>query len=164
MPYRPGSVFIHGKQIAPPVTGNPEFAKLLENQPAILIPPFPDILKKLFATEIVARHPFFAELFFNNGLSSDTGMVGTRKPESFLTRHALITDKNILQRVIQNMTKSKTAGDIWRRHKHRIRLLPSFKHSEAFRFESTFRLPVGAAPAALHIMMIVRFFEVYTHY
>ena len=58
---------------------------------------------------------FLAKAAFDDGLSGDTGMVCTWKPEDFVSGLARAAGQNVLQCVIENMPERENASDIgWR--------------------------------------------------
>ncbi len=112
----PSASFIEGKARAAPIATGTHAFQLAENARFVLILPLPDTLHEGFATEVMARLALdFLQPFFDDGLSRDAGMVRTRHPESFEAAHAMPADLNILQRVVECMTKMQRPGYIgWR--------------------------------------------------
>ena len=116
--------------------------------------------EKLFSTEIVAGYPLFFKFSFNHSLGRYTGMIGPWKPQGLMTRHSIVTNKNILQRVIQNMTERKTSGNIGRRHQNGIWSFAALQNTGAFGMETAYRLPVRTSPTVFYIVMVIGFFQI----
>ena len=77
--------------------------------------PLPDAGDEGFATQIVTGFVFFfLELFFDDGLCRDAGMIDARNPQRILTAHAGDTGEDVLERVIDGVAQVQRAGDIGR--------------------------------------------------
>ena len=50
-------------------------------------------------------------------------MVSTRLPECLVALHSLVTDQDILHRVVKSVAHMELSCDVWRRHYDRERLL-----------------------------------------
>ena len=108
--------FIHGESLATPIAGTTELFKLVDNDATVFLLPLPDTLQELFAPKVVAGLLFFlAKAAFDDGLSGDTGMVCTWKPEDFVSGLARAAGQNVLQCVIENMPERENSSNIGRR-------------------------------------------------
>ena len=116
---------IHGEALAAPIAGTAQLLELLNNDPTVLLLPFPNFLKELLAPKIVAvlNDPFFLKRPFHNCLRGNPGMVCSRQPEHFKAFHPRLARENVLDSVIQNVPKRQHAGDIRRRNNNRVRRL-----------------------------------------
>ena len=70
----------------------------------------------------MAGLPFLGQLFLNDILRGNAGVIGPWHPAGLETLHAFIADHNILQRIIERVTHVKDSGDIRRRDDDRVRL------------------------------------------
>ena len=91
---------IHGKAQAGPIAGSPEPFQLLEDRIAGLLFPGPDPFNERVSPELRSMGAFFQELTLDHILSSDAGMVGSRKPEGITPLHAAPANQNILKRIV----------------------------------------------------------------
>jgi hypothetical protein len=71
----------------------------------------------------LARGAGLSQLALNHHLRRDAGVIRAGLPEHIATNHAMIADKNILQRKGERVSDMKAAGDIRRRHHDRIGML-----------------------------------------
>ncbi len=107
---------VEGEAGATPIATEAHLAELLEDAGFVLVFPLPDALDELFAAELVAIEIFFFfEAAFDNGLRGDAGMIGAWHPEGVVALHALEADDDVLQRVVEGVTKMEGAGDVRRR-------------------------------------------------
>ena len=118
-----GGVFrIHREAFPVPVAGGTEFFELLDDDPAVLILPFPDFLQKLVAAEVVpvADGALFFESFFHHGLGGDAGVVGAGQPEHFLAKHPGAPGEDVLDGVVEDVAEGEDAGDVGRGDDDRV--------------------------------------------
>jgi hypothetical protein len=87
---------------------------------AVFSLPFPNTFYEDVASEFMPVKTFCRELFFYDILRRDAGMVGTREPKDFISRHAFPTEKDILQNRIEGMAHMERTGDVWRGYYQRI--------------------------------------------
>ena len=93
----------------------PKVLSWLDDGAAILLAPLPNTTKQFFATEIVTGLSLLGpDLFFDHRLSRDSCVVGAGHPKGVEPIHALVTDQDILQGVIQSMPNMQFPGDIRR--------------------------------------------------
>ena len=104
---------VHGKTLA---AGSPQAAQLPANGAAALFFPFPDCFNKFFAAEVMAGNAFFGQIALNNHLGCDTGVIHAGLPENLFAEHTVITDQDILQRVVQRVSHMQNAGNVRRRN------------------------------------------------
>ena len=146
---------IHGEAFARPIAGTAESLQLLNDDAAVFFLPFPDPPHELFAPEIVARFSFLlAQPFLHHRLRCDAGVVESGQPEHFVPSHARATGQNVLDRVVEHVSKSEHAGHVRRRNHDRItRLRRSW-----IGMEESFREPVGI-PLRLDRLRFVRLWD-----
>ena len=65
----------------------------------------------------------FLQLLDDLYLCCNTCMVRTRLPQCIISLHPLITDQNILHRIVQRMSHMQLSGDIWGRNHNGKRCL-----------------------------------------
>ena len=98
--------------------------------------PVPDFFQKLVATEVVARNVLGIELAFHHDLGGDAGVVGARLPQRVVTRHAVIADERVHQRVLKSVAHVQRAGDVGRRQHDAVGggfgVVPGFEIAGAF--------------------------------
>ena len=105
-----------------PVAGRAHFLKLLDNSAAVLLLPCPGALKELVSAEILLGDAFLAHGFNYLSLGGYRRVVGAGKPQSIVTRHSVITDKNVLKRIVKRVTHVKLARDVGRRNDYCVSL------------------------------------------
>ena len=79
--HRPRIMRIHRELRPLPVARGTEPAQLLEDDPALLVPPLPHLVQELLAAEIMSRLLLLAQLPLHHRLGGDTGVVGAGQPE-----------------------------------------------------------------------------------
>ena len=93
----PRVVGLHGELQALPVQGAAHHLELFENAAAVALPPVPDALDELLASDVVAGFLLGrAQLAFHHHLGGDAGMVRARKPHGVVRGHAPPANKNVL--------------------------------------------------------------------
>ena len=86
-----------------------------------MVLPVPDALDECFAAEVVAGFVFvFFEATFDNGLSCDPGVVGSRHPQRVEALHSLHANDDVLQSVVQRVTQVQGTGYVGRRNDDRV--------------------------------------------
>ncbi len=106
------TALIHCKALSVPVTGGTHFFKLFDNPAAVLSSPVPGTLKKLLPAQIMFINPLFFQGLYNFYFRGNAGMVRPRLPERVVALHPLITDQNILHRIIERMSHMELPRDI----------------------------------------------------
>ncbi len=107
--------FIHGEPFPPPVARSAQAAKLTGNGAAGFRLPIPHPFDEFFASQVMAGLALFGHLAFDNHLGGNTGMVCSGLPKGIQALHPLVTDKNVLQGIIERVAHMQVAGDIGRR-------------------------------------------------
>ncbi len=63
----------------------------------------------------MANLAFFFQSPFDNGLRGDARVIGPRKPKDFATEEASTSGEDVLDGVIEDVTKGEDSGDVgWR--------------------------------------------------
>ena len=91
--------------------------QLVDNAVAILLLPLPNALQEFLAAQIITSLAlfFFNYLFYFN-LSCQSCMVIAGHPQGIVAHHAVPTNQNILQSIVQGMAHVQLASDIRRRN------------------------------------------------
>src|SRR5437763_6638021 len=90
----------------------------------MLVLPFENSPQEFFTTETVTRFVLGpAQIFLYRSLGADSRMIHSRQPKHFESLHSRAACKNVLDRVVQNMSEREHAGDVRRRHHDRKRWL-----------------------------------------
>ena len=89
---------------------------MLYDDTAVLLFKLPDPLKERLAPEVPHLDPLFLKLSFNDVLSGDTSVIGSRDPDRCKAAHTVPTGHNVLRNVIEYVTHMEDAGHVWRRH------------------------------------------------
>jgi hypothetical protein len=76
--------------------------------------PLPDALDELIPSERISGKPLGHQLFFDDVLCGDPGMIRSRKPERVPSLHAAPPDQDVLQGMIQGVADVKRSRDIRR--------------------------------------------------
>ena len=89
-----------------------------------------DTFQELVAPEIVTSETLiFLNLFLDNRLCRDCGVVGAGYPERAETAHALIPNEYILDREHECVPHVEAAGDVRRREDDGVRGCVRLRHS-----------------------------------
>jgi hypothetical protein len=113
--HRAGEMRVHGELLAAPVHRAAEATQLAGDRAAALRLPFPDLLDKGLAGVIGALVLTGFHLALDHHLRGDARMVGAHHPQRVLAAQALVTDHDVLQRVVQRMADMQAARDVGRR-------------------------------------------------
>ena len=116
----PGAYIVHGKPFPFPVAGRAETANLQSNAVSEFFLPLPYSFQELFTAQIVLIETFLGNLLFHLHLGSNACMVLARQPEYVVALHSFITNKDILQCIIQGMTHMQLACYVWRRQHNAV--------------------------------------------
>ena len=117
-------VFLVHRETQPrPIARCAQLFQLLDDDAAMLLFPFPNMLEQFLATEIVPmlHYALLAQLAFDDTLRGDAGMVGAREPQNLLAIHTRLAGENVLNGVVEHMPHVQLAGDVWRRDDDRVR-------------------------------------------
>ncbi len=112
LPHRPGKAFVHGEPLPAEVARAPELLQLVYDLAAKLLLPLPHPGDKRLAAQPVAVGSLPGELFFDDVLGGDPGVVRPREPEHVETVHAFVAGQDILQGVVQGMSHVQGAGHV----------------------------------------------------
>ena len=107
--------------------------------------PCPDALDEGVAAHFGAAYAFFFELPFNKRLGGDTGMVGARLPQNVFSAHPLITDQDILKRVVERVPHMERTGDIGGRDNDAVGVIAGVPRPHGLKGPLLF--PKGVNPA-----------------
>ena len=116
--HRPGEALVHGEPGAAEVAGTAQFPQLLQDDPAVALAPFPDLLDERLAAEGAVVHALGVEVLAHHRLGGDPGVVGARHPERVPAGHPPVADHHILDGVVQGVAHVEPAGDVRRRDDH----------------------------------------------
>ena len=111
-----GEPFVHGKTLAPPITGSSQTFQLLNDLASGLFTPLPDPVDELFATDCMTIKTFGSELSLNHILGCDAGVIGARHPEDLAATHSFPASQDILQRIVKSMPHMQHTGHVRRRN------------------------------------------------
>jgi hypothetical protein len=116
VPHRPGQPVVEGETRARPIAGAAHQLELREDALFVLVFPIPDALDQGVAAEVVATLAFvLLETFLDDRLGGDPGMIGAGQPERVVPAHAVPTDENILERIVEGVAEVQRAGHVgWR--------------------------------------------------
>ena len=119
-----GAHLVHSKARPLPVTGAAHRFQLLDNAGLIFVFPGLHTPNKLLALEVGTPFSFFREdSLLNDGLRSYTCVVSTRHPERVVILHPPESNQDVLQCIIQCVTKMQRCSNIRRRDHNGIGLL-----------------------------------------
>ena len=113
---RPNMVRIHGEHVARPVGGRAQLAQLGVDDLAVGFHPFPHLIQKLLASEIVAIDAFGPEISLDDELPGDARVVTAGHPQAGVAEHAVPADHDVLQGDEQRVAVVQPASHIGRRH------------------------------------------------
>jgi hypothetical protein len=120
-PNRFGAGLVHREPRPRPVARATHRFELGKDAGLVLILPRLDMADKLRAGKF--RPPLallLEEPLFDDRLRGDPGVVGAGHPEGIETAHPVVTDEDILQRVVERMTQMQRRGNIGRRDHDRV--------------------------------------------
>ena len=152
------AAFIHGKAFPLPIARRTKVAKLLYDGGAVFVPPSPGALQEAITSNILFRDPLFCHLFDNLDLSCNRGMIRARHPECFISAHALISNKNILQCFIDGMPHMQPTSDVRRRNNNGIWWFSSI--GACMKISVFFPLFIKCG---FHTRVVVGFFHLWAH-
>ena len=110
---------VEGEPLAAPVAGGAQPAQLVDDGPAGLGLPFPDLVDEGLAAHVAAPDiALLGQLALDHHLGGDAGVVGAWQPQGRLPLHAVEPGQDVLQGVIQRMADVQRAGDVRRRDDH----------------------------------------------
>ena len=115
-------IVVHGETRTVPVTRTSKRPQLLQNDPAILVFPLPDLGHQRVTPKIITMfdHPLLAQRLLHHILRRNPRMVSARKPHHLMTGHPRPPRQNVLDRVVQHMTHGQDPRHIRRRDDNRI--------------------------------------------
>ena len=116
-----GEVVIHCEIEAVPVKGIAQTAHLIKDVAAGVVLPLPDFFDEFVARHIAAILALSFQLTFNNDLSCDTGVVGSRQPHRVVAVHAVEAGQGVHHTVVEGVTHMKDTGNVRRRQLDRER-------------------------------------------
>jgi hypothetical protein len=79
----------------------------------MLLLPLPGMLEELLTCKIILLDTFGSKLLNDLVLCGDGSMVCTRHPASILAIHSCLTDKHVIQCIVQYMSHMKDTGHVW---------------------------------------------------
>ena len=120
---RVGTAFIHCEALSVPVSGTAKLLKLADDSCSVLFSPGPTMLQEFFSSDFILFDSLAAQMIDDLDFRCDCSVIGSGLPESLIALHSLPTDQNILHRVVKRMAHMQLAGNVWRRHDDRERLL-----------------------------------------
>ncbi len=117
LPHSAGAGVVECEAFARPIAGAAQTPELFEDAVAVLLFPFPNALDEGFTADVDAGLVFlFLELFFDDGLGGNAGVVDAGNPERVEARHAVLADEDVLKRVVDGVAEMQGAGHVGRRH------------------------------------------------
>ena len=119
---RVAETLVHGETFPLPVKHASKFFELVDDDRAMMLFPLPDPLDEFFAAEFPAAGPFFGELFLDDVLGRDTGVVGAAHPLSVVALEPFPANYDVLNSVVQGVSHVEDSGDVRRRNYYRKRL------------------------------------------
>ena len=146
---RLGQSRFHRETGAVPVAGAPQLAKLLQDDSAVLLLPFPGVLEEFLAADVLLGDAHGLELRDDLGFGGDGSVVRARHPARILAVHAGVADEDVVQGIVQDVTHVQDARHVGRRDHDRVRFLLI-----GFGMEELVVQPVGV-PFVLHFRGIV---------
>ena len=155
--------FIISKTLTAPVNRVSKFFLLFNDNVVVLVSNFPGSLSKSLASKVIAVFALFFKLLFNNILSGNSGMVGSRNPKSIITLHSMITNNNVLQGIIKTVSHMQNTCNVRRRNYDSIFYIGSFLRMNrrifiACRFKTAFFNPF-IINSVFKIFWIISFFK-----
>src|SRR3989338_5276636 len=129
----------------------------MDDRIAVLIFPFPKPFQEFFPAYVLTALPFFGELFFNDILRGDAGVIGPGHPKSFQALHPFIADNDVLEGVVERVAHVQNSGHIGRRNDYRI----GFFLRIGLGMEKVFLFPV-LAPFVFNVIEIISWRQFHT--
>ena len=143
-----GQAVVHGEALARPVHRTAQATDLPGDGAAGLFLPFPDLVEKLLATQVMAADAFGTQLTLDHHLRGDARVVGARLPQGVATLHAAEADQGVHDGVIETMAHVQAAGDVRRRDHDGVGV------ARALRSEIVVRFP-GLVPGGFNGVRLV---------
>ena len=152
------AALVKGESLSVPVARRAHFFELFDNSAAVLFFPFPRSFEKFISAQILFGKPLLAHSLDYLCLGCNRRMVRTGKPEGIVTRHSVITDKNILQCIVKGMSHMKLTCDIGGRNDYCIGLFPLLALSVKILVFNP-----CAVNAFFDILWVILFFKFFRH-
>ncbi len=99
LPRRRRETLIHRKMGALPIRSKTEAAELRLDLAAVDSGPLPGAFDKTLAAEILPSHTLARELFYQDRLRRDCGMVDAGKPVGIFAEHSMVAREDVHRRV-----------------------------------------------------------------
>ena len=135
----PRQVVIEREPLPTPIDRRAERPHLAGDGAVALPAPLPDTREERFAAQLVAVRPLLDQLFLDDVLGSNAGVVGPGQPQHVVARHPLPTADDVRQRLIERMPDMQHPGDVGRRQDH----AEDGTRRSGIRAEGAGRLPEG---------------------
>ena len=103
-------------------TEEPEDPHLAGDPVAVLALPLPDLFDEALTPEVVTGEPFDRQLALDDVLGGDAGMVGTWNPQGSESLHALATNDDVVEGVVEGVAEVELPGHVRRRNHHAERI------------------------------------------
>ena len=113
---------VHCECCSVPIAWSTQLAQLLEDDATMLFLPSPGMLQKLLTSEVALLDAFLSQLGNHLCLSSNRSMVCARHPTSILTIKTCLTNKDILNRIVEHMSHMQDTCHIWWWNNYSVRL------------------------------------------
>ena len=120
-----GTALVHRETLSVPVSGGTQLVQLIDDLSTVLFFPGPGMFEELLTADLLFVDALLTKLRGNFYLGSNGCVVGSRLPQCVVTLHSLITDQDILHRVVQSVAHMELTGYVWRRHYNGKRFLAS---------------------------------------
>ncbi len=114
--HRSRHIIVHGEFGAIPVTGSPEFLKLFQNDPAMLMGPFPGVLQKFFPGKVIFVDPLSLQFSHHLSFGCDRSMICSRHPAGIVAFKTGPANQNILDGIVEHMPHMEYTCHVRRRN------------------------------------------------
>ena len=109
-----GQLFVHREIKTGPVKAVPQAAHLIQNRTARNLLPVPNALDEFITADVAAILAFALQLAFHHDLRGDAGVIGTRKPQRVVARHAVVTGQGVHHGLVEGVPHVENPGNVGR--------------------------------------------------
>ena len=116
-----GADGIHGEPLPSPVCAASQTLQLLGDRGFVFVFPLLHQIHKGLAAQLRAMLPLGQQSLLHHGLGGDPRMVRPGHPQDFIPPHAMVPGQDVLEGVVERVSKVQGRRDVRGRHQQRVR-------------------------------------------
>lgn len=115
VPHGRGAHWIHCETRPVPVTTGAKFSQLTQDDCFVLVFPLLGYGDEFVAVHVDASNAVSEQSSLDDGLRGDARMVGARHPQDLLAQQSVVSNENVLQRIVERVAQMQGGSDVgWR--------------------------------------------------